>query len=682
VSGGNGSTTNPLINPVSATFLGGAVGIGTTSPYALLSVSATSTATTTFAIRPIASQTANIIDIYNTNGTLGTVFAANGNVGIGTTSPASTFTVTGGACFSGGAGSTVACGNAGGNLYYRTANTGTYDVAESYVTADDSIEAGDIVALDLVNDSTIAKAIEGSHVFGVISSDPGLLLGGADANMIGSTTRPVALSGRVPVKVNGETGNIAIGDKIALSSVAGVGRKAEGSEDVVGTALTAWSGGPLDQGFVTVFVSTKQTNDRSQFKIDSTGNVGIGMTGTTTPSYKLQIMGDVAATSFVNISTRDAKHDISYMDDATKAGMLAKLKSIGVATYRYNTESDSAPLRLGLIAEEAPAEVLAASGKGVDVYKLSTFILAGVQELNRRFESLEVKVNQNTANIADINAQLASTTAALVDLEARIALAAASTTAANGNGATSTASTTVVWSSDFTSSLLSFFETAGVRLADGIAYIKSAIVETLTANVAYIKNAAIESASVGALEVGSSDVRAGITLYDEITGQPYCLKVSGGQTVSTFGACTPLLPPPPGPISTGGDINNGTGGTTGGSTDGGTNGGTTGDTGTGSTTPDGSGTGSTTSDGTDGGNGNVGDTSGGTTGGTTGDTGTTTPDTTPDGTSGSTGGDSATGGTTGGEVVTGDTGTGSGSTPDTNPPAPEPAPEPAPTETP
>jgi hypothetical protein len=235
-----------------------------------------------------------------------------------------------------------------------------------------------------------------------------------------------------------------------------------------------------------------------------------------------------------------------------------------------------------------------------------------VQELDKKFESLEMRVNNNTESIASLSAQLASTTAMLADLEARVSA---------GVSGTSTASTTIIWSADFASQLYSILETAGLKLQGGIAYITNAVVETFSANVAYIKTATIESASVGALEVGTSDKRAGITLYDEITGQPYCLKVSGGQTISTFGSCSLLQ----GAVL---DSNAGNGGT------GGDTGGTTGDTGT--TTPDG------------------GSVTGGdsvTTDSGMGDTGTTTPDV-------------VTGGDTGG-------------TPDPVP-APEPSPEPAP----
>jgi len=164
----------------------------------------------------------------------------NGLVGIGTTTPVSTLTVTGSACFSVGDGATVACGTTPGNIYYSAANTANYDVAERYATEDASLAAGDVVALDPQNPLYIEKAKAGSKTFGVISSNPGLILGGADA-MAASTTRAVALSGRVPVKVNLEGGDIAVGDSIVLSSQDGVATKATSATYRIGVALQPWN---------------------------------------------------------------------------------------------------------------------------------------------------------------------------------------------------------------------------------------------------------------------------------------------------------------------------------------------------------------------------------------------------------------------------------------------------------
>jgi hypothetical protein len=43
--------------------------------------------------------------------------------------------------------------------------------------------------------------------------------------------------------------------------------------------------------------------------------------------------------------------------------------------------------------------------------------------------------------------------------------------------------------------------------------------------------------SISSLSVGSPEHRSGITLYDQQTGDPYCLSISGGQIVTTSGEC-------------------------------------------------------------------------------------------------------------------------------------------------
>jgi hypothetical protein len=105
-------------------------------------------------------------------------------------------------------------------------------LSENYQTTGVELEAGDIVTLATSSDATITRASYGDTLFGVIATNPGLTLG---ADM--PDAKPVALTGRASVKVNMEGGDIKVGDRITLSSEAGIGTKATSTARVLGTAL-------------------------------------------------------------------------------------------------------------------------------------------------------------------------------------------------------------------------------------------------------------------------------------------------------------------------------------------------------------------------------------------------------------------------------------------------------------
>jgi len=78
---------------------------------------------------------------------------------------------------------------------------------------------------------------------------------------------PVALNGRVPVKVNLEGGVIAIGDRIALSSVPGVGKKASPTDGVtIGFALAPFTESSAEDT-VLVFVENRREQQGTSFAL-------------------------------------------------------------------------------------------------------------------------------------------------------------------------------------------------------------------------------------------------------------------------------------------------------------------------------------------------------------------------------------------------------------------------------
>ncbi|MBS0357417.1 MAG: hypothetical protein JSR83_26325 [Proteobacteria bacterium] len=132
--------------------------------------------------------------------------------------------------------------------------TGNRDLAENFDTVEE-LEAGDVVSLDPDGSGMLrCRRSEDPLVLGVVSSQPGLLLGADPARRIPRPGEyPVALSGRVPCKVSGENGPIRRGDLLTSASLPGHAMRAGNAPvgTTIGKALDAFDGG---QGLIDIFV--------------------------------------------------------------------------------------------------------------------------------------------------------------------------------------------------------------------------------------------------------------------------------------------------------------------------------------------------------------------------------------------------------------------------------------------
>ncbi len=109
------------------------------------------------------------------------------------------------------------------------------DVAENYETAE-PLHGGDVVVFDQNGKLKKSTDPHQDKLAGIISTDPGITL---SSSMEGAS---LALTGRVPVKVNLEGGPIQPGDLLTSSSTPGEAMKASGSGSTIGRALTPYDG--------------------------------------------------------------------------------------------------------------------------------------------------------------------------------------------------------------------------------------------------------------------------------------------------------------------------------------------------------------------------------------------------------------------------------------------------------
>ena len=121
--------------------------------------------------------------------------------------------------------------------------------------------------------------------------------------------------------------------------------------------------------------------------LTNVGNLGIG---TASPSYKLHVNGTVAGTGWVTLSSRAYKKDIVEVSASDFKKMLADIKEMKLATYKYKEKyGGDGATKLGFLSEDMPEQVLSLDKNGIDMYKLLAMTIGALKAQQQEIDSLK-----------------------------------------------------------------------------------------------------------------------------------------------------------------------------------------------------------------------------------------------------------------------------------------------------
>lgn len=135
----------------------------------------------------------------------------------------------------------------------------------------------------------------------------------------------------------------------------------------------------------------------------STGNVGIG-TKAPDNSYKLQV-GEAQdgtraiAHAWGMPSSRAYKTDISVFGPEDYRMAAESLDRTDIVRFRYKTGREEAPEHIGVLAEQAPQDIVSADRKALNLSDAVAFLTATVKELRRENLALEGQAQRLEAEL-------------------------------------------------------------------------------------------------------------------------------------------------------------------------------------------------------------------------------------------------------------------------------------------
>jgi hypothetical protein len=269
------------------------------------------------------------------------MISASGNIGVNTT------TFGGGTSYKlkidagGASGGAIGADGFIRATAYITPST-TLDLAETYpinlsCTFNGTCPAdGDVVCVDPTVVAGVKKCSinDKNNIIGIVSANPGFLLGGGD--FLNPTENAgkvkVALAGRVPVKVSTINGAISPGDKLTISNVNGVAAKAVDETSIVGIAMEGFS--DSSEGSIVAFVNIGWQNQLYQTLTLNTASSTLIVGSNLTP-YNLNLSGEL--TMFNNVLNKLVFNATALFETNTNDShaFIFNAKNFGTSTNQY-----------------------------------------------------------------------------------------------------------------------------------------------------------------------------------------------------------------------------------------------------------------------------------------------------------------------------------------------------------
>lgn len=226
------------------------------------------------------------------------------------------------------------------------------------------------------------------------------------------------------VAINRDNGNVGIGTKNPSKNLHVVGSATLGSVMISPNETTSDDDSELiltedDDGTYGMKIKYDGLDNRiyiyGKFDTDiygphiainrNDGKVGIG---TKAPDRILEIgsgKGNARADGWDVWSSKEYKKDIASLDSSDYEDILRKVGEIDVVKYRYKREDDDNKLRIGVIAEEAPKEIISEDKRAMSLSDSIGFLIAAIKAQQQKILALEKEITKlkNSINVVTNN---------------------------------------------------------------------------------------------------------------------------------------------------------------------------------------------------------------------------------------------------------------------------------------